>query len=162
MEGERIYLHSPFLAVAVVGSALPPVPGLTSIAIVLTSGIILWRISSRSRHQLASQEADARDIAAGPIEARGNAGNDWIGANDKHDRDCGRRSFRDARATSAGDNDFDISADKILCQSRQPVTMAFCPAILDRKVASLNVAGIVQPGAERRRLRVCRSRARRR
>src|SRR5262249_36728558 len=60
--------------------------------------------------------------------------------------------------TGRGD-DHNLTSNQIGCQCRQPVIVAFCPAILDRRVLPLDVAGFLQSLAKRgraERIPLCR------
>ena len=68
----------------------------------------------------------------------------------KDDRNCrGRRLGRKRRGVPLADDHGDLTADQIGRQSRQASVLALRPAIFDRHVAALDVAGFVQALAER-------------
>ena len=88
-----------------------------------------------------------------PVETVNKALLDRIGArqeDDRNRRSCrlGRQGRR--RARDAGDNGH-LSTDQISGQCRQSIVATLRPAILDRHVAALNIAGFAQALMERAR-----------
>src|SRR5439155_10826384 len=69
----------------------------------------------------------------------------------KDDRDRRGRSFRRyCRRGAAARRDYvNLAADEISGQCGQPIVVALCPAVFDRHILSLGVAGFTQPLAER-------------
>ena len=103
------------------------------------------------RLQLHAQRGHAGEIAARPVQAGDQPERDRIGAGEEHDRNGPGRGLGGEHAEHlAGDGDHrDLSADQVGRQRRQPVVLLLRPAIFDRDVAALDIAGFAQALAER-------------
>ena len=111
-----------------------------------------------SRH-LGGEHADPSEVAARPGEAGDQPVPDRIGATPEDDRDRRGRAFRGKCTRRAGrDDQIDVAADEIGGQCGQPIVMALRPAIFDRQILSLDIAGFAQSLAERDH-KQCRRRA---
>jgi len=79
-------------------------------------------------------------------------------AADEDDRDRRCRTFRRQRRRGAARryDHVDLAADEIGCQFGQPIVTALRPAVFDRQILSLNIAGLgkalVKRGDDGRRL----------
>src|SRR5207248_2429475 len=86
-----------------------------------------------------------------PIEAGNDTGLDRIQVTqDEYDwNSCGRRLGREDRNTAARCGDHGYPAfDQLGGKGRQAIVAVFRPAVLDREVAVLNIAGIAQAATE--------------
>ena len=106
------------------------------------------------RDQLRGQSGDAGDVAARPVEAGDEAELDRIAAGLEHDRNRrGRRLGREAGSGAAGGGDHgNRPADQFGGQRRQPIVLALRPAVFDRDVLALGIAGFAQAFAECRQI----------
>ena len=96
------------------------------------------RSSSRFDTISCDEEIDPGDVAARPVEAGDEAEFDRIVADPEDDRDCRWSQLwpRAQRAVTPGAAiTATLAADQIGHQRRQPVVLAFRPAIFDRDVA---------------------------
>jgi hypothetical protein len=95
--------------------------------------------------QRRDQQADAGDIAAGPVEARNQAVSDRIGGADKYDGSCSRCGLRRFCRIGAagGEEDVDLSSEQIGHQLWQTLVMTFSEAVFDRDVLVFDVAGFL-------------------
>jgi hypothetical protein len=102
------------------------------------------------RPKFHREEADTGDVAAGPVEAGAEASLDRIDANRVHDRNGRGRGFgRKSRGDAArGHDDGHRTADQISHQFRQPIACAMPPAVFDRDIAALGIAGLSEPLCE--------------
>ena len=101
------------------------------------------------RPQHAAEKADARDVAARPVEAGDEAVPDRVAAgreDNRYRRGCGLG--RERRIVVADDHGH-RPADQISRQSRQPIRLIFRLAEFDRDVLALDEAGFLQALAER-------------
>ena len=58
-------------------------------------------------------------------------------------------AFAASASVSAGNDHSDRMANQIGRQRWEPIVVALCPAILNRHVLMLDIAGFVQPATER-------------
>jgi hypothetical protein len=101
--------------------------------------------------QCRAKQADARDIASGPIEARDDAGVDRIDVGDENDRQRRGGCFCYLQCVDADSNDCrNPATDQLGHQVRQPIVVAFRETIFDRNVLSLVISRFLQALAERR------------
>src|SRR5262249_202821 len=102
------------------------------------------------RRQLIAEKIDPRQIAARPIEAGDEAQPDRVFAGAKDDRD--RRRCRlgcERRGGTSGRNDYGyLAGNQLGRQLRQPVELTLSPAIFDRHVLALDIAGVLEALAE--------------
>ena len=100
--------------------------------------------------QLDDEDADAREVAARPGETGDQAGRDRVVAADEDDRDRRGRVFAASADSAAARRDqIDLAADEVGGQCGQPIIVALRPAVFDRHVLALDIAGFAQPLAER-------------
>jgi hypothetical protein len=90
-------------------------------------------------------------VSSRAIEARDEAEVDGVSANHKYDRNCRCCTFgRKCRRLAAyRNNDRHLTMDQVGGESREPIVLSVSPAILDRNVLALNVAGLLQTLKER-------------
>jgi hypothetical protein len=95
-------------------------------------------------------ETDAGEIAAGPSEAGDQACCNRVGAGVENDRDRRGRVLRRERrsVTALGHDHVDLAGDEVGSQRGQPIKLTLGPAVFDRHVLSVEVAGFAQPLAE--------------
>jgi hypothetical protein len=99
----------------------------------------------------AREQAHTCDIAARPIDAGHEAGFDWIAAIHEHDR-CNRGCrfcCQCGDVTTERCDDTDMPPNQIGRERRQPVRLAFGPAIFDGHVLALDKASFLQAPTER-------------
>jgi hypothetical protein len=100
--------------------------------------------------QLSSEEGHSGDVAARPVEAGDQAQPHRIGA--EHEDDWYRRGGGLCRERWSGaaacDDQGHLTASQIGRQFRQPIGLIVRPAIFDRHILALDVAGLFQPMAE--------------
>ena len=101
-------------------------------------------------HQLTTEKIDARQVAARPGEAGDKTKPDRVFADDEDDGDrrgcrLGRECRR--RGSERGDHG-DLPANQFGRQRRQPIDLTFGPAVFDRHVLALDIAGLLQALAE--------------
>ena len=99
--------------------------------------------------KLRPHEADTGDIAARPVEAGDEAEFDRVAAAYEDDRD--RRSRRlgcNCRGGVVRGDHCHLTAYQIGCEVGQSIVLVLRPAILDRHVPALDVAGLAQALAE--------------
>ena len=139
------------LHVSIARSSAFELLGLTSTAIDAALGTSSCSSSSRFARPARGQEGDARDVAARPVEAGDKAELDRVAADREDDRDRrGRRLGRKRRRRAAGRDDHrHLTANQIGRQRRQPIILALRPAVFDRDVPALDIAGFAQALAER-------------
>src|SRR6516162_5234556 len=120
------------------------------------------RAAQPLRRQLIGEKIDPRQIAARPIEAGDEAQPDRVFADAEGDRD--RRRCRlgcECRSGTSGRNDYCyLPVNQFGCQLRQPLELTLSPAIFDRHVLALDIAGVLEALAEcahtvRKRVRRC-------
>ncbi len=88
----------------------------------------------------------ARDVAARAVEAGDKAEPDRVGGQLKDDRNRRGRCLGGKRRRSGGrGNHGHLATDQIGRHRRQPIVLALRPAIFDRYVAAIDVAGFAQP-----------------
>ena len=93
----------------------------------------------------ASKMVDAGDVRAGPVEAGDKTQCDRVTAGAKDDRYGRGRCLRRQRCGGAGGYDHRYAAaDEIGCKRRQPIVLILRPAVLDRHVLALDIAGFLQ------------------
>src|SRR6516164_11103033 len=111
---------------------------------------------------MKAEKIDPRQIAARPIEARNKPELHGVRGDAEDDRD--RRRCRlgcECRSGTSGRNDYRyLPANQFGRQLRQPVVLLICPAIFDRHVLALDIAGVLEALAEcahtvRKRVRRC-------
>jgi hypothetical protein len=88
----------------------------------------------------------ARNITAGPVKARDEAELDGIAADFEDNRNCLGCCLSRERGWSGGrGNHSDLTMNKVVHHHQQPVTLTLSPAIFDRDVLALHIAGLLQP-----------------
>ena len=93
----------------------------------------------------------ARDVAARPVQAGDEAKLDRVGAQFEDDRNSrGRRLCRERRRSAGRGNHGHLTMNQIGHHRRQPITLILRPAVFDRDVLALDVAGFAQPLAKGR------------
>ena len=101
--------------------------------------------SSRFGTELTLKTADARDVAARPVEAGNETKFDRVAADVKT---IGIVAVAALAASAAGGADRDdhghLAANQIGRQRRQPIVLTFRPAVFDRYIAALDIAGFIQ------------------
>ena len=105
--------------------------------------------------QLHVEDGYARHISAGPCEALYEAKLDRVGAENKNDRDRPCRCLGGKRrwGGTTCDNHGHLTAHQFARQTWQTIIFALGPAVLDRDIPPLDVAGFTQPLTERGRSR---------
>src|SRR5262249_46188716 len=101
-------------------------------------------------YQLITEKVDARRVAAGTGEAGDKGGAGGVFGNGKDDRD-GRGSClgRQRRVGTSGCDDHgDLPANQFSYQRRYPMDLILTPAVFDRDVLALDMAGILKALAE--------------
>src|SRR5262245_17838284 len=94
--------------------------------------------------------AHARRVASWSIEAGDKTQFDRVVSGREYNWNRrGQRLRRLRRGRGGRGDDHDITTNQIGRQRRQSVVLVFCPAILDRHVLTLDVAGFLEPKAER-------------
>jgi hypothetical protein len=101
-------------------------------------------------HRLSSDQRDAGDVTARPVEAGDQPERDRVAADHEHDRNRrGRRFGRaDRRGAGGRDDGGDPPVDQIGRQCRQPIVLAVRVAVFDRHVAAFGMTGFAQAFAE--------------
>jgi hypothetical protein len=100
--------------------------------------------------KLPAHGIDPSDISAWPVEASDETRLDRIDGTVEDNRNCRGCGFGcECRIRGARGDDGDSAADQIGRQGRQSVIFIVRKAKFDGNVAALNVAGFVQPFAER-------------
>ena len=102
-------------------------------------------------HQLGGQDADAREVAARPGET-GDQARLRPGRCRRRRRSGSSRSHFSPlvpQRAAVVDDHVDLAADEIGGQCGQPIIAALRPAVFDRHVLSLDIAGFAQSLAER-------------
>src|SRR5947209_17126531 len=96
--------------------------------------------------QLDDEKADAREVSARPCETGYETGHDRIVAAGEDDRDLGRRVFCSecCEVPAACCDHINLAADEVCGQSWQPVINPLGPAVFDRYVLPLDIAGLAQ------------------
>ncbi len=107
--------------------------------------------------QVASEGADAGDVAARAGETGIETAQDRV-ADEGDDRDRRGGIFRRSCPSGARRDQIDLAPDEIGGQCGQPIVLILCPAVFDRHVLSLDVAGFAQPLAKRGHVRCSRTR----
>jgi hypothetical protein len=98
------------------------------------------------RLQLRAQCGHAREIAARSVQTGDEPESDRITADEEDDRNGRGRGFgreRPKDLIGRGDHG-DLSTDQIGCQHRQPIVLLLRPAIFDRDIPALDIAGFSQ------------------
>jgi hypothetical protein len=103
------------------------------------------------RPQRDDKETHAGDVAARPVEAGDKPERDRVGAVREHYRDRRRRRLgRERRVGGTACEDHrHLTAHKVGRQRRQPIKLILRPALFNRNVPSLDMAGFAQAPAER-------------
>jgi hypothetical protein len=96
-----------------------------------------------------SKEARASDVATRPVEASDEAQFDRIAAATENDGNGGGCRLGDQRRSGIRGDHSDLTANQIGRQGRQSIELTFGPAIFDRDISALNVAGFLETIAER-------------
>jgi hypothetical protein len=100
--------------------------------------------------QLFECKVDPREVTAWPGEAGDQPVRDRVGPTPEDDRDRRGRTFRGKRRRRVARHDqIDLAADEVGGQCRQLIVMALRPAVFDRQILSLDVAGFAQSLADR-------------
>ena len=107
-------------------------------------------------HQLRGQNADAREVAARPGKAGDQTLSDRVGA-EEDNRDRRGCAFAARAAGGAGHDHVDLAADEVGGQCGQPIIATLRPAVFDRHILSLDIAGFAQSLAERGHKRCSRA-----
>ena len=131
--------------------AISGLVGLTRSATSVALGTNSRSSWSLFRHQFGVYVGYPGNIAARSREAGDKPSRDGINAHleDNGDR-CGCRFCRKCRGRATRrDNHVHPTANQIGRQNRQPIVLAFCPAKIDRYIATLDKAGIAQALAKR-------------
>src|SRR5262249_25773827 len=104
----------------------------------------------RLRPYLCSQRRYAREIAARSSETGDKSRRDWVVAGREDDRNGRRRRLccYHRRRTVRGNHSY-LALDQVGHQRRKSIILAVRPAILNRHVAALDIAGSVKPFTER-------------
>ena len=100
--------------------------------------------------QGSNDKDDARDVAAGSVEACDQARSDRIGSHDEYDwrrRGCGFDCVR--HPTTRPNYRGHLPADEISRQSRQPIWLIVRPVILDGDVLAFDESSVVETLPER-------------
>jgi len=101
------------------------------------------------RVQLDEYTAEAREVTARSGETGDETVRDRV-ASREDDRDCSGGVFRRERRRAAGrDDHVNLAPDKIGGQGRHPIVVSLRPAIFDRQILSLDIAGFTESLAER-------------
>jgi hypothetical protein len=101
------------------------------------------------RGHVDPEKARPGDIPAGPVEARHDAGPDWVSAIDEDDGNGCRRSFgRKRRGIGVSNDQQDLATNQIGRQRRQSIILLFRPAVFDHQIPALDVACFAQPPVE--------------
>ena len=118
--------------------------GLISTAMRAALGII-WRRSSSRFAATSVTKVDARHVAARTREADTRPSADRVFRDDENDRDGRGCGFGRERRTASPRRDHgDLPADQFGRQGRQAIELALGPAVVDRYVLSLDIAGFLQ------------------
>jgi hypothetical protein len=103
------------------------------------------------RSYLRSQVGHARDIAARPGKAGDKSNRDWVAPHQEHDRyRRGRRLGRERGRGVGRGNHCHMTVNQIGRQCRQSIVAVFRPAVFDRYVPALGIAGLFQTLMESR------------
>ena len=106
--------------------------------------------SSRFGPSSALKRGHAREVAAWPVQAGDKSKLDRVAAGQEDDRNRrGRRLGRQRRRSAARGNHGHLTTNQIGRQRRQSIVLALRPAIFDRHVPALDIAGFAQALAER-------------
>ena len=102
-------------------------------------------------YQLDPHQADPREISAWPGDTGDQAVLGRVGADYEDEGDRRGRSLRRQRRNVVADrhDHIDSAADQIDGQRGQPIIVTLRPAVFDRQVLALDIAGFAQPLAER-------------
>ena len=95
------------------------------------------------------EEARAGDFAARPVEASDEAQFDRVAAATENDGNGGGCRLGDQRRTGIRGDHGDLTANQIGRQGWQSIELTFGPAIFDRDIPALNVAGFLETITER-------------
>ena len=108
--------------------------------------------------KLFGHAGDAGDVGARPVEAAHETGLDRVGTGIKNDRDSRRCGFG-GECRRGAEQSYDHchpTINEVRCQYRQPPIVVLRPAVLDRDILALGIAGFAPRPATPRRLRVVR------
>src|SRR5262245_51493786 len=122
--------------------------GLTSTTTRVAAGTSARR--SSSRFALANEKIDPRQVAAGLGKAGHKTESYRVFADGEDDGDrrgCRLRCERHSGASARGDHR-DPSANQFGRQCRQPIELILGPAVFDRHVLALDIAGVFEPLAK--------------
>src|SRR5262245_20050521 len=100
--------------------------------------------------QLDNKKVDPCQVAARPGEAGHKTELNRVFADDESDWDrCGGRLGRKRHSDASARGDYrDLSANQFGSQHREPIELILGPAVYDRHVLALDVAGVLQALAE--------------
>ena len=97
------------------------------------------------RRQFTADKVDARRVAARPCEAGDESKLDRVFGEDEHDGDRrGCRLGRERRSVGACDDYGDLPANQLGRQCRQSIVLTLGPAVFDRNVLALDIAGLLE------------------
>src|SRR5215831_3654518 len=101
--------------------------------------------------QVAGENTEAGEVATRSRQTSDEAGADRVADAGENDRDCrGRVLRRECRREAAACNDqIDLAVDKMGGHRGQPIIATLGPAVFDRNVLPLDVAGFAQSLTER-------------
>ena len=147
----RTWICSPMARAAAstsrnVVSVFAALAGLTSTATRAGCGHQLAQEFQPLCHQLATEKIDPRQVAARPGEAGDKTEPDRVFGDDEDDGDRrGCRLGRERRSGASGRGDHgDLSANQFGRQRRQSIDLILGPAVFDRHVLALDIAGVLQ------------------
>jgi hypothetical protein len=100
-------------------------------------------------HQLPRHDADAREVATRPAETANEPISDRVACREDNwdRRGCAFRCH--CRRCTAREDHVYLATNEVGGQSRQPVIIVLRPAVFDRHILSLDVAGFAQSLVER-------------
>ena len=147
----RTWICSPMARAAAstslnVVSAFAALAGLTSTATRVAAGTSSRRSSSRFAVNSPTEKIDPCQVAARPGEAGDKTKPDRVFGDDEDDGDRrGCRLGRERRSGTSGRDDHgDLSANQFGRQRRQSIDLILGPAVFDRHVLALDIAGVLQ------------------
>src|SRR5262249_24488348 len=102
------------------------------------------------RHQLPEEQSYSSDIPARPAETGDETILDRVTARCEDDRNCGRRRFgREYARKRACEHHSHLTANQVGRKLWQSIVLITRPAVLDRYVLTLEIAGVIQALAKR-------------
>ena len=99
-------------------------------------------------HQLVIENIETCQIAARPGKAGNKTKLDRVFGRDEDDGDCRRCRLSGEHGTCERGDHGDLSANQFGRQQRQPIYLALGPAVVDRHVLALDIAGVFEALAE--------------